>query len=1612
MQKQQKIILGLVGLGAAVFLGLFFWLDSRGEAPLTSVQAAEIEMTATQSDQAGVALDSQFMIQADGFIDPQAAARGLTVEPALPLQVTAGKRDGELLIAPDGPLAAGQVYRFTLNLPEAPTLQWAFQTKSPFRVTETLPRDKATGVPVNTGIEVSFSHSGFNQAEDLFQISPQVKGRFEIHKKTLSFVPESLEPSTIYTVTVQKGVRLAGSTEELPEDYRFSFETGDLPQENGGGSQMDIIDPTMEFTRGDTPLVALGYYDGGGDRELPPAEVTVYRYPAAADYITGLRQRDSIPLWAYSSRSRYREDPAPLSKVTTFSAALQRSGYETLLPFPAPLPGGFYLADIVVGDHSRQLWFQVTDLGLYALEDQKTVQAWAHDLKSGQPAAEARVFLAGSSTFGLTDRQGLVNIPRSEEEDGALYLLAQSGGQETVLPLLPQTYGPVSMDAADAADRYWKYLYLDRGLYRPGDTLRCWGFLRGREADTAPAADLRLVVSKWQDWQAVDVLSQAVSLEGYSFTTDVPLPNLLPGNYDLQLREGDQVLLSQWFTVQDYSKPAYRLTATPSQKAVLAGQALQFAVAARCFEDTPVPGLSLNYSLDQSGQLRTDSQGNARLDYLPRYQRQDGSPVGYSYLYLNASLPEVGEISGGASVIVLNTDLEIKGEGRIEAERGHLDLQLNRLTVDKVNSGAADPWQEDAFLAGTAGRRDVKLTVYRQDWDKIEDGEYYNFISKQVEKRYRYEERRVRVAGETLRTATGGQASYTFPAEAKKSYWVEAAAADSSGNEAVTTFYLPGEEMPQFGAMDWYYLSGDWEDSRYQAGDAIRLRMKNQQTAVADKAGAFLFFQIRQGVQSAVIQDSGLYQAVFLEETIPNGWVRGVYFDGRYYHETPDALLAYDPAAKDLKITPRLDKKEYRPGDTVRLSLDVRDQRGRPVQAQVNLNLVDEALFALADQQVDLLRSLYGDLLGTGIITSASSHLDPQRVGGGAEQGGEGGGIRENFQDAAYFQTLQSSKNGTASTTFTVPDNLTSWRLTYQGVSEDLLAGSGAIQVKVRQPYFVDLVAARAYLTGDQPTIYLRSLGSELDADSQVFYTVRLEGMAEPFEKNFQQPAQDTLAVTLPRLPAGSFKLTVFGRSARGSQDALAMTLQVQDSFLVQEKVDHYTLSNQTRISNGAAGPTTLVFTDQMRSLSLATLQRLAAAGGMRLEEKMAARMAGQMLARYFPAQWDSGSEAPFDPLSYQTSSGGLAILPYSSPDLGLSAKAAALMPEAFDSYALARYFTTILNDPQEGRERMIVALWGLAALDQPVLNEIILAEKSSDLSVKEQLLLILANQAAGNSQPAAKTLAGLIKSHGQSEGTTLRIDSGQDGDDLTEATALAVMAAAAAGMAEADALQQYVADNQPVEILTYPQELSYLQHKLPGLRQEAASFTYTLNGETESVSLEAGEEFRLICPADQLATLRFSDIQGQVGVAARSQAPLEKVAESGVDDTVLSRSYQVNGKEVTSLAAGDLVKVKLSYRLGAKAPKGLYQVTDFLPAGLKIIEKTYRPDLVQENMGWPVEVAGQKAVFLVSGSNGSFHYYARVVSAGQFRAESAMIQLASTGRIYDFSPQGTVVIK
>ena len=131
------------------------------------VSAAELTLTPEKSDSLGIDPQSTFLFESKEPLKVESVKNQLTVhtEKNIPFeldQVSSKK----IRLAFEEPLPANDIIGFTLTDVEekeegqtsSRDYEWAFQVKDTFRIVATTPGNKQTYTPLETGIEITFSH--------------------------------------------------------------------------------------------------------------------------------------------------------------------------------------------------------------------------------------------------------------------------------------------------------------------------------------------------------------------------------------------------------------------------------------------------------------------------------------------------------------------------------------------------------------------------------------------------------------------------------------------------------------------------------------------------------------------------------------------------------------------------------------------------------------------------------------------------------------------------------------------------------------------------------------------------------------------------------------------------------------------------------------------------------------------------------------------------------------------------------------------------------------------------------------------------------------------------------------------------------------------------------------------------------------------------------------------------------------------------------------------------------------------------------------------------------------------------------------------------------------
>lgn len=1590
---------------------------------------SDIKITAEDSDSVGVSPSSAFRLSFTKAPDEKALSASLSVEPE---QAYSLKKvsDKEYSVKFDRPLNPNSIYNFVLSDKNTGEKQsWSFQTKKAFTVVRTLPRDKSVQVPANSGIEITFSHTNVENAEKNFTISPEVNGRFEWHDKTLVFVPEKLEKGIIYTVTLKKGTGIKGSSETLSEDFSFRFQT-EMPDNGGGSLYYSFSDIFYSFSPSETP--ALSIY---ADEKLKDADVAVdlYSYSDYEAFLKDLKQLTSAPCWAIAEKKDVY-DVSKMQKAASVTAHIytRNSNYwsNTWLVLPSALPEGYYLASAEVNGSKYYTQLQINGSSVYIMMTKKESIAWLNDQATGRPLEGAEFMLDGGKV-AISDSTGMAVLDESISETEAnctFFLVRPRTGPVYVARVLNNIYQPYYdydfRDSSDTRDKYWTYLYLDKDMFLPEDTINIWGVLKPRDGSGAEnAATLELVrYTYYGDENDASVLtSRNVRISpGGTFTGSLKISGYNPGPYEVHVRIGDKVMLTRYVQVMDYTKPVYKLSVDSDQKFIKLGDEINYNILSSFYEGTPAADMKLTYTGDiygsnpVEGELVCNNSGASKLTLLPTTSNQSWRPLSFGLTVRNKEAGEQ-QVMESNYVLVFPRDTMINIRAETKENKCTFSFETNRIDLSRLDTEGIDIWDEKNYK-GSAVDMPLSAELYEKHFESRKTGSYYDFVNKVTRDTYEYYEVQNLVSKYSFNTVNG-KYTFDFEPDKDKHYVLEVYGRDSQGRRIHETAYAYGRDWNYndvFGKKT-YSIGGNDDSRAYRQDETVKVEVRyNGDQPFTGSNRKYLFVRLQNGILDYRVSADPVYNFGYDKKLIPNMYVKAVCFDGAYVYDAGIRQYSYDSSEKSLDISVRPDKEYYRPGDAIKLAFEVKDANGAPCAAELNVSVVDEAFFTLSPQYVDTLSSLYGPSVSSGLIADYFSYTPLDGPIAPMAEMGEGGdvNIRKDFKDSALFCSVTTDSSGKAEATFKTPDNLTSWRVTYQAVTDDLRAGNGKINISSRLPFFADTVFNKSFITGDEPSIQLNAYGTELPDNAKIDYVVTLSG-ADGAKKSYSASGTAHVPTFLPlgAMDAGKYTLTVEARCGE-LRDALERKFEVSDSLLETCRVDYKTLTDSTVLSNGVKGLTSLVFYGEDSSLLYSGLESLYWNRGQRLDQKLAEKVAAKLLRNYFGEETDS--DDAFDISKYQTENGGLALLTYDSSSPALSAKLCSLAADDIDRCALASYFKMTLSNKDTTPEDAAYAYWGLAALKEPVLLDI--REFLSSDGITPEIKLILGNALAeiGDFKGARDIYSEAMKASTVTD-TMAWLDA-DTRDKSIDLTSLCSLIALRINAPEKLKLYTYIKSNSTSELLVNLEQMIFVTNFI----KEASlnnSFSYELDGVKKHVEFKNGGWYRLVLTPEKLGSIRFSDVKGSIRIASCYVAPVSELRPTEGGLVSLERVYASgSGASGDSFRKSDTVKVTITPGFGPSTPDGYYEITDILPAGFKYVDSDYIEN-ADSRTWYPDEVTGQKVVFgyyydknSKYSYNRSITYYAAAVSPGVYTADNAAIR-HTDGKINGFAERKQIRI-
>lgn len=1588
----------------------------------------QFTLTPTKSDRLGVDPATAFTLKATTAIAKKDIEASLAFTPSVSFAV-AEAGGNEFTITPAAPLTAATVYKIALGATvqgeaglEKQVFSWAVQAKQALAVDGTLPRDQATGVPLDTGIEVTFTTDKLVKPEDAIAVQPATAGRFEQHGRVVVFVPqEKLRQATLYTVTVKKGLRVSDSDVSLGEDFTFQFETSNS-SDVAGYSYYGSFDPAFHAVRPtEAPVIEAGYSNG----DFSSAAITVYAFADSRELINRLQPLDVLPQWAYAARERMLVDVTGLRSVGQFKPTVEKHEYQTLVHLPSGFDAGNYLIDILIdGKQHLQSVMVVSDVGAALYATKTDAVLWVKDLSTKQSLTGATVTSADGKQTATVDADGVARIqtPAQFQADDATttardyYTISAKDGRTIVVPLSRDVYfGGMGMmwGWRSTNPDYWSYLSTDRTLYRPDDTLNVWGVARLRSAKDIPSADLTLEVWSWNivdgNGDYLPLVSQAVKTDAYgTYKASLALKQLKPGGYTLSLKDASgSTIRTQSFDVQAFTKPAYQIVVTPDKLAGFNGEKVTYSIQTQFFDGTPAPNIALAYAAyGQAGEAGTRITTNAfgRASVTETIQATDASRTEYIHRSFFPTAAAEGNIAAGTDIIGFPSGVTYEPEGSFTGTAATASFTVHAVDLAKVTP--TNYW-EAQLTGAVVPNAPVAGTVYEQVVHKTKSGQHYDFIEKKVVDSYTYnvtEEKREQFTGVT---DANGKFSKAL-ALTGETYTVRFSVRDLQGRPATRTLWLYRDGYRWSNDTTGYSIStseqGGTESgpaSTYGVGATTDIRLSKGNQSVAGK-GPFLFLKLQNGIQEVSVRETSTFQYTVLRDDAPNIAYAGAYFDGSTFQLAGETGLTVDIQDRALLIAVTPAQASYGPGDTVKADVHVTDAQGKPVQAIVNLSAIDAAIAAIQMENVPTpLQTLYTPV-PSGLVQTYVSH-EALRLNSMAEGGGGGDQPRKLFKDAVLFQSVETNRDGNASVTFTVPDNLTAWQVTAQAVTKDLKAGSTTVSIPVTKSIFGTLTMAEEFVTADSPKVVANAYGSGLNGADDVQFTVETPGIGKAQVRTGK--AFQAQVFTLPKLTVGpqEIRLTV---QHGNDKDILVRTVQVLSSRVTKAESAYLDASVGQTVAPAGPGRTSLTFSDAGRGRVVQVLQALQWSYGKRVERHLGSRIAVDLLQSM---QVEASPTSSFDPTAYQQDDGGISQVTYGSSDLTTSAYAAA-RADLFDPTGLARYFTAKLEQKSASLGQQGLANLGLANLGKPVLADLDSFLQQPDIDAQDQLTAALAYLALGSNDKAIAIAAALWQKYGTVETPFAKLSLGA-GDRVITNTARFSILAEGLKLPQRQGVARFLEANFPKDAVTNLERSLAMRVAVPLLDNQAVSITYDVSGKAATAALQNGATKTVSLTSDELKSFRVTAVQGPVSIVTSTFAPVD-VRTAKVDTRLaIDRSYtnMKAGKKVYE--QGDLVRVDITPKVSKDVTDRQFFIVDELPSGFILVTNPWNHGLPDTYVEYPIEVDGQRVTFWSDGSR-AIHYYARVFTPGGYAAEPVLIQGQSSRDLVNYSGAQTLELK
>jgi len=941
------------------------------------------------------------------------------------------------------------------------------------------------------------------------------------------YIYSSFDPEVNYTLTVSPELTdLWGSS--LGQTFKLHFRTG-------------ALNPSVQF-----PYTADTTFVTTKDTGVLAQVTNISSIPLSVGTMTTADLAQMFGDNGYDFRQNFTPSDAeswtfypevPHNKSTTVTIPVSSDG--------KPRSPGLYFMRINLPDtygYTNSLILAISHYQATLKLSPTEAFVWAVDMDTNTPAPSLPVTVYNQSgevlVSGVTDSSGIFQglISAYQDPYDASYVMLGTQGEDNFgFAMSHWNEGVSPWDFKVPSDYYpsglLAYVYTDRPIYRPGDTVHFRLIVRQVSNGRYSLPDISSYKLVLNDIQGIPMATFDLPLSGFgSAHGEYNLPSgAVPGTYSLVNPDDYSGV---YFQVANYRKPEINLKVAFQATDVLSGTALLAEVNARYFFDAPAGNMPVhwvlygqdaffnipnyqvgpvdtswldayNYNFGMGGLGDSVSEGDGRTDRNGLLNLEIPAPAnpGRQQYTLEATITDESGLptSARSSIYVNPAEYYIGVHPDAWSFQAKSEAGFDVLVAD---------WNGDPAGEKTLSAKFQRVVWVRQDPSPDTMG--YQFPT--------YVPEYTPIDSATITTDADGVARLGFTPPEPGTYQL-----DVSGDGTLTQVivWVGGAGQAEWPSLPNQRLRLVPDQDGYKPGESAQVFVPNPFGTTAlglltVERGTVMRYQLLQ------LEPGGSTIPLALSnEDAPNVYI-AVTLLGQDDQNYPDFRQGYvtlpvDPSFEYLTIDLTSQPVRTGPGEPVTFSMRVTDANGNPVQGEFSLSVVDLAVLTLSDPNAeDIFTAFYGQQplsVRTGISLAASGQrlrYMPGGMGGGGGDGMAQSVTREDFPDTAYWDAqIVTDASGEATVSMNLPDSLTTWQVLVRGLTKETLVGETQLEIITTKDLLVRPVTPRFLVAGDhamlaavvqnntpqalQGSVTLQAIGFELDDPNQATQPVTVQ---------------------------------------------------------------------------------------------------------------------------------------------------------------------------------------------------------------------------------------------------------------------------------------------------------------------------------------------------------------------------------------------------------------------------------------------------------------------------------------------------------------------------------------